>query len=419
VALQLEALSVVPDVVRGDEDRAAATLRHIFSVAPLGEPAVRGTFAAHVALVYVLVGESRQFWDEAELGPALATARSVARVLVAHRERGDLAPLRLLAWPSPGQLAAILPVPWLVELALAGATVGAPAARSTAGWAVERWGGPAREALRSHAEGDGDLAASAATLLSELPMTPDEPVQIFVLGPMALRHGGHPPSSAHWRRERVRALLLYLVLHGPTSRERLCDELWPGLDARKADKNLRTTLSYLHQVLEPTRAAGDASWYVRDEHGLLGLHHSADVDLWAFDRDLRVAADLEREGSPLRALDPYLEALSRWRGELASGDADHPWADLERTRVRSRLVRAAVRAADLLVATGHPEGAIEACHVAVDVDHWHEPAYRTLARAYLELGDVTAARATVRAAQAALAEIDLDFDGNGLEAVLL
>jgi DNA-binding SARP family transcriptional activator len=408
VAFQLEALAAPLHLVRGEEGRAAETLRGLFASAPLELAAVRGTFTPHLAMVYVLVPESRPVWDGQELGPAFAAARALARALVAHREQGDLAAVRLLDWPAPGRIAAALPVPLLVELALAGEAAGVPAARATATWAVEHWRGPAREQLRRHAAGDGPLAVPAATLLTELPVPPDQPVEISVLGPLALSHGGHASSSAHWRRERVRSLLLYLVLHGPTSRERLGDELWPGLEPKKADKNLRTTLSYLHQVLEPTRAAGDAPWYVRDEHGLLALHESADVDLWAFDRDLNRAAELDRAGAPTEALRHLLVAVARWRGELASGDADHAWADLERTRVHSRLVRAAVRAADLLVATGRPEDAVDACHLAIEVDRWHEPAYRTLAQAYVELGDVTAARATLRTAQAALDEIGIE-----------
>ena len=188
----------------------------------------------------------------------------------------------------------------------------------------------------------------------------------------------------------------------------MADALWPDLDPAKADKNLRTTLNYLHQALEPMRSAREAPWYVRNEQGMLSVHPSLDVDLRRVDALLDEAADLDRAGSSVAALDVYMSALPLWRGDLASGEADHTWADLERTRLRSRLVRGAARAGDLLVAQGRAEEAIAVCHQAIDADRWFEPAYAALTRAYLELDDVTSARRTVASAQAALDEIDVE-----------
>jgi DNA-binding SARP family transcriptional activator len=406
VDLQLQALSIVPDVARGFEDRAAATLRSLFALVPIDDPAMRTMFTPHCALPYVLLAETRRFWDGAALGPTFAMGRSLARLLVAFREEGDLGPARLLDWPAPGLLAALLPLPWLIEVTLIGARAGVPAARETGAWALEHWGAPAREILRRQADGSGDLATTAATLLTELPMPPEQKTRISVIGPMTEHYGSHATASSAWRRERVRALLLYLVLHRSSPRERVAEALWPDLPSNKADKNLRTTLSYLHQVLEPTRSAGDAPWYLRNEQGLLVLHDSVEVDLWAFDGLLDEAAAHEREGAPTRALEHYVAALKLWRGALGGGEADHEWADLERTRVQSRLVRAAGRAADLFVATGRPDEAIDTCHVAIAVDRWFEPAYQTLTRAYVELDDLSSARATMQSARAALAEID-------------
>lgn len=408
VELQLLGLSWMPDLAVGLEERPAEILRELFAIVPLETPVVKTQLLSHVALVYVLLPETRSFWDETALGPAAAVARSVGQALVAHRESGDLGPIRMLRWPEPGIAASVLPVPWLIEFALIGGVAGVPAARDTAAWACEHWGAPAREALRRHAEADGDLGEMASTWLVEVPMPPDVPVSVSLLGSMTLHHDGRPSSHPAWRRERVRALLLYLVLHGPASRDRVAYSLWPDLPAQKADKNLRTTLSYLHQVLEPMRGARDAPWFVRNELGMLSLHKSLAVDLWEFDSLLDEAAALEQQGASTRALDRYLEAIPRWRGDLAAGEADHSWADLERTRLRSRLVRAAGRAGDLLVAGGRADAAIAVCHLAIEADRWFEPAYATLARAYVDLDDLTSARATVTTAASALAEIGQD-----------
>ena len=226
---------------------------------------------------------------------------------------------------------------------------------------------------------------------------------------MQLHHGGAASTHSAWRRERVRSLLLYLILHGPAARDAVADALWPDLEPAKADKNLRTTLNYLHQVLEPMRSAREAPWYVRNEQGMLSVHPSLEVDLRRVDILLDRAAGLDQAGSSIASLDTYMEALPLWRGDLASGEADHSWADLERTRLRSRLVRGAARAGDLLVAQGRPEEAIAVCHQAIEADRWYEPAYAALTRAYVELDDVTSARRTVSAAESALGEIEVEL----------
>ena len=409
IQFQLMALGTLPDLAAGEEERPAQVLREMLAMVPLETPMMKGFLQRYVPLVYVLMPESRSFWTETSLGPCFAAGRSFAEVLVAYRDDGELGPARLLRWPEPGVAASMLPVPWLVEFALIGGAAGVPGAQPMAAWACEHWGVPAREALRRWAAGDTPLADVASQWLVEIPMPPEDPAQISLLGSMQLRHGGSPSTHAAWRRERVRSLLLFLILHGPAARDAVADALWPDLDPTKADKNLRTTLNYLHQALEPMRSAREAPWYVRNDQGMLSVHPSLDVDLRRVDELLDRAADLDRAGSSIAALETYMEALPLWRGDLASGEADHSWADLERTRLRSRLVRGAARAGDLLVAQGRPEEAIAVCHQAIDADRWSEPAYAALTRAYLELDDVTSARRTVTAAETALGEIEVEL----------
>lgn len=407
IDLQLFALSGLPALAAGHEDQAADALAQMFSLVPLETPMVKGFMRRHLAIPYVLLPDTREFWDTTPLGESWLVARAAAQALVAFRDEADLAPIRLFAWPEPGVLAAVLPLPWLIEFALIGGLAGVPAAQGVAAWAAENWGPPTREALRRHADGDDDVAGVAAQWLVDVPLPPTNDVTVAVVGSMRLDHDGAVTSHPAWRRERVRALLLYLLLHGPAPRDTVAYALWPDLEPAKADKNLRTTLNYLHQVLEPMRGPREASWFVRNEHGMLSVHPSLGADLRVVDALLDEAAELDRAGSSIAALDIYLEALPLWRGDLASGEADHPWADLERTRLRSRLVRAGARAGDLLVAQRRFDEAIDVCHRAIDADRWFEPAYAALARAYLAVDDVSSARRTLAAARRALAEIEV------------
>jgi DNA-binding SARP family transcriptional activator len=81
-----------------------------------------------------------------------------------------------------------------------------------------------------------------------------------------------------------------------------------------------------------------------------------------------------------------------WRGELAV-DLDYEWLDLDRIHLRSRFVRAACRAAELLTATGDVAAAIEPARAALDADPYHAGSYRALTAAYRGIGDATSARA--------------------------
>lgn len=409
IEFQLMALSALPDLAIGEEQRPAQVLRDLIGRVPLQTPMMKSFLLRYLTIPYVLLPESRAFWNETPLGPCYAAGRSFAEVLVAHRDDGNLGPARVMRWPAPGVAASMLPLPWLVEFALIGGAAGVPDSRPIAAWACEHWGPPAREALRRWSAADGDLSEVAAQWLVEIPMPPEQPARVSLLGSMQLHHGGTASTQAAWRRERVRSLLLFLILHGPAARDSVADALWPDLDPAKADKNLRTTLNYLHQALEPMRSAREAPWYVRNEQGMLSVHPSLTVDLRSVDRLLDEAVTLDRAGSSTAALDLLMTALPLWRGELASGEADHGWADLERTRLRSRLVRGAARAGDLLVAQGRAEEAIAVCHRAIEADRWFEPAYGALARAYLQLDDVTSARRTVTAAEAALGEIGVEL----------
>lgn len=405
--LQLELADKISTFWLGDEEPLRRVLNEVFERAPLGSGAAENLLALHCAIPYVLCPDTREWWETARLGPLPSTVLDMGRAMVAFREHGDLGPVRRLAWPVPGQVCAVLPVNWAIEIALAGVVADAPPAHAVAAWACEHWGRPARDVLRRFAEGDGPLSTTAAALMAELPTPPDLPVELRLVGPMELRHGGHTTSQVNWRRERVRALLLYLALHGSVTRERVAEDLWPDLERTKADKNLRTTLSYLHGVLEPSRGSREAPFCVRNDNGMLALHRSVDVDLWRLDALIDDATILERQGTPSLALAALYDAVELWRGDLAAGEADHPWADLERTRVRSRFVRAATRCGELLVATGRAEEAITVCHKAIGADRWFEPAYAALARAYTDLGDVTSARSTVAAAEKAMAGLGI------------
>jgi LuxR family maltose regulon positive regulatory protein len=248
----------------GDEQQAAAILR---SVTPRSggrsSAAVRVSPVA-LPLLYVLVPEVRERWDADPPPGALADLHAGARALVELRERGSTrvsGALPPTAWPA---LRALLPIPWVAELALGMVAAGQDGARAL----VEDLGPAARATLRVQAAmAPPTLAATARSLLHAIPAVPTARLHLRVLGPLELRRDGVVVTAPELRRERVRQLLGYLLTHDRPTRTAITSELWPDLDDAAAGRNLRVTLAYLQNLLEPDRSELDPPYFLRSRPG--------------------------------------------------------------------------------------------------------------------------------------------------------
>ena len=212
------------------------------------------------------------------------------------------------------------------------------------------------------------------------------------------------------RRERVRALLAFLVGHRTTTRAAIVATLWPDLDDRAAANNLRVTLTYLLRLLEPWRSARESAYFVRFEGQGVALVTGERllIDLDQFDDHVARAARAEADGTPSLALGHHLAAVELYRGELHEGVPEADWQMLEREHFRSRFVAAATRAGQLLVGRGDPDQAEPVARRAVEVDPWAEEAYGVLVAVALARGDRAAARRALDRSLAALADLGVE-----------
>jgi len=249
-------------------------------------------------------------------------------------------------------------------------------------------------------------------LLSEVPIPPPEPVRVEVFGPVQIRRGGEVVADRHWRRERVRQLLLLLVDRRAIRRAEVADVLWPELDADAVSSNLRTTLSYLHGILEPHRRSGEAPYVLQQDGGILRLadDESFTVDAWDLERILDRAAATERDGLVSASLSYLLDALALWRGPYLEDVAAEQWAEPARRRMHERVTTAGIRASELLVAGGRAHNAPRPARTALEADPWSEGAYRALAAAHLATGDRPAAKRALTACRHMLTELGVEPD---------
>jgi DNA-binding SARP family transcriptional activator len=405
VARVLDVIARVAVAVNsGDEALAATILRESPESIPGRPECWYWRDRAALALPYVLLPEARDAWAAEPRGAAHELGFPLAPALVAARA-GDRDFVRALSWPSAGIVRANLPLAWAVELALHGRAAGNPPPADL----VRAIGPAAREPLRRVADrtSSGRLQRAARSLLDQLPLTPSATLRLGVLGPVAVWRGDTPVEHAHLRRARVRALLCLMVARRRARREELAEELWPDLD--DPGRNLRTTLSYLQQVLEPDRAASEPAYFLRPEGSWLTLvdDEYLAVDAWQLDSYLDAADAAERGGKPAAALDAYRAALPLWRGEPYADVLDGTWAHAERARLAARYTTSAVRAGDLLLASGEPTAARAAAERALAADATAEPAYRLLARTHRAEGNPAGAARALEACRAALEPLGL------------
>jgi DNA-binding SARP family transcriptional activator len=397
-------------VADGDENGAAAVLRDevLQGAAALGSPqSWYWRDRAAVALVHVLVPESRPAWACEALGAAHLPGLALAEALEAARD-GDLGPVRALHWPEAGVVRTHLPVRWAVELAAAGVAARNPPPDDL----LRAVGEHARPELRTIASrrGGGPVALAAKRLAKELPAPPPYRLRIDVLGRLQLRRDDDDVDHPDLRRQRVRELLCYLVARRRARREAIADELWP--DLADPAHNLSVTLSYLRRLLHPERASGERPYFLDAIGSWLELRADAhlEVDAWTLEARLDEADAAERTGAVARALTAYGAALPLWRGEPFADVPYAPWAEPERVRLRTRYVIAATRAGELSLAARKTDDARHAADCAITADPTSEPAYRLLARAHIASDNLPGARNALERCRSALHELDVEPD---------
>lgn len=140
-----------------------------------------------------------------------------------------------------------------------------------------------------------------------------EPLQVDLLGGIAVKHRGEVLSKFHSSKSRL--LIAYLADHADQihSRAKIANLLWPELPDKTARANLRNEVSKLARLLEGHLA------FDRSQSGVLSIQSAfCQVDTRAFCQHLQAAG--LKEGQSL-LLDPsrLVKAVSLYRGLFLQG----------------------------------------------------------------------------------------------------
>ncbi len=223
------------------------------------------------------------------------------------------------------------------------------------------------------------------SLLAATGAQPDGGTVVHLLGsPYVSR-----PSGSWTVAEGSNRLLAFLALHRRrVERRYVAGCLWPDVDDVRAGGNLRSALWRLNAFDVPL---------VRTEQSAIRLHEDVQVDVqllgtWA----ARVIAG---------AQEPHDLAFCPW--ELDCTDVlpgwDDEWVQLERERVRQRLLHALESVTRELIRQNRCAEAVDVALVAVRADPLRESGQRVLIEAHLAEGNWAAASASLARFRALLA----------------
>ncbi|MGY0004197.1 BTAD domain-containing putative transcriptional regulator [Micromonospora sp. I033] len=197
-------------------------------------------------------------------------------------------------------------------------------------------------------------------------------------------------------------VLAMLALHGGrvVTIDSLVDELWPELPPRSAVANVRTYAGNLRRAFErhggPTivRVSGGYRFDLTDEQ----------VDVPRFEHLVDAAATAWSRGAVAGADALLAQAERLWRGPLVAGLPVGPVLAARRAAVDEQRLSAVELRARLELRLGRTRSAIAHLTDHVATHPYREQAHALLARARYEDGDPAGALATIRRAEAVLAD---------------
>lgn len=176
----------------------------------------------------------------------------------------------------------------------------------------------------------------------------------------------------------------------------MIEYLWPGeeLSLRSAASNLRSRVTELRKILEPSLERGEQSRYIQTQRGGYVLRAGSDcwIDAEEFSQLEEHGRRAHREGKFDEAIDSFERAVALYRGEYLAEDRYEEWALQIRERFRERFVEVLSLLADSLARRGQYRSALSYLERAVTESPLHETLYRQLMMYAFCAGDRARAR---------------------------
>ncbi len=215
---------------------------------------------------------------------------------------------------------------------------------------------------------------------------PPEPVlQVKTFGTFQVFAG--EVEITGWRTKKTLHLFAYLAhCQEPVSKEKVLDDLWPGIDPAQADGLFRTNLYYLRQLLI------DCNWsdLVQYQNGKYRLKSNGyQLDRHCFEG--LVTTGLLNNTDPKIAIDYLEKAIAFYKGDYLA-DFDYPWLLPCQLNLKQLYLNTRQRLADYYFEQKEYFRVIEHLSIITNIDPYQEEAYRLLMKSHAALGNRQAVR---------------------------
>ena len=192
-------------------------------------------------------------------------------------------------------------------------------------------------------------------------------------------------------RPRARALLMLLGLRAgqPVHREELIEAIWPEATLPSGTRSLQVAVSSVRQWLVAAGLPEDSLRRQGDAYAL--CLPGVALDVRRFEELARAARSGTAATGDDDALGAYSAAVEAYRGDLLPEVGPAEWVIGERDRLRTLAAHLAADAAGLALASGSWSVGIASARRSVELDPYHDPAWRALAELLDGAGDHSAA----------------------------
>jgi DNA-binding SARP family transcriptional activator len=236
------------------------------------------------------------------------------------------------------------------------------------------------------AGGDGPIRGGMQAGASPPVTTGSVDLAVCLLGRFRLFRRGQLVES--WQGSKTPRVVRYLFAQRgvPAPRDVLIDLFWPDVDPETARRNLHQTIYVIRKAL---RAAFDPNQLILFADEAYALNTSAGVwcDAEDFEACARAGRRAERELREEDAISAYESAERNYAGEFLEDSPYEDWAVAERDRLRLVYLDVANRLAELKLAKGDVNAALDFSQRALHRDSCDEAAHRCALRCHGAAGN--------------------------------
>ncbi|GCE45389.1 DNA-binding SARP family transcriptional activator [Thermosporothrix hazakensis] len=222
----------------------------------------------------------------------------------------------------------------------------------------------------------------------------------YFFGPFRLIQQNRVVEGPIWRRNKIRSLLKWFLLHPdrPFSSDYLVELFWPDTPAEAAHRNLRVNIHYLRYLLEPCIDRGQESQYIcrlANNFYLFRRDASWWCDVWEVQRLLDEAKEQERDGNSNRAAFLYRKLVSYFERGFLPEDIYEEHLIPFRSQYERLHLQMLTRLIDISMEKRELDDAAEYAYQILAIDPLHEPAIKKLLSIYRLQGNYSAASRTL------------------------